>query len=84
MSMTLAEILDLTGILDVTPGEDTPRARFRRHLARAMSESNLLLTVMRRQATPLTMKDFPVTFTLTLLLNGPPRKARGGAAAMPV
>ena len=26
MSMTLAEILDLTGILDVTPGEDTPRA----------------------------------------------------------
>jgi hypothetical protein len=38
MSMTLTEILDLTGKLDDTPGEDTPRARFRRHLAREMSE----------------------------------------------
>ena len=38
MSMTLTEILDLTGKLDDTPGDDTPRARFRRHLAREMSE----------------------------------------------
>jgi hypothetical protein len=27
----------------------------------------LTLTVMGRRATPLTMKDFPVTFTLTLM-----------------
>jgi len=39
MSMTLTEILDLTGKLDDTPGEDTARARFRRLLAREMSES---------------------------------------------
>ncbi len=38
MSMTLTEILDLTGKLDDTPGEDTARARFCRHLAREMSE----------------------------------------------
>ncbi len=38
MSMTLTEILDLTGKLDDMPGEDTARARFRRHLAREMSE----------------------------------------------
>ena len=61
--LEMTEIPDLTGKLDDTSGEDTPRARFRHHLAIEMSESNLLQT---------------------LLLNGPPRKARGGAASMPV
>lgn len=34
MSITLSEILDLIGRLDDTPGEDTPRERFRRYLGK--------------------------------------------------
>lgn len=34
--MTLKEILELTGKLDDGAGDDTARARFRRHLAKDM------------------------------------------------
>ena len=35
--MTLTEILDLVGTLDDAPGENTPRERFRAHLAKSVT-----------------------------------------------
>jgi hypothetical protein len=36
--MTLKQILDLVGKLDDTPGDDTPRERFRRFLKENINE----------------------------------------------
>jgi hypothetical protein len=35
--MTLTEILELVGTLDDAPGENTPRERFRAHLAKSVT-----------------------------------------------
>ena len=40
--MTLDDILDLVGVLDDTPGEDTGRERFRKYLSKSVTEVGLL------------------------------------------
>jgi len=35
--MTLTEILELVGTLDDAPGDNTPRERFRAHLAKSVT-----------------------------------------------
>jgi hypothetical protein len=46
--MTFDDILALVGTLDDTPGENTPRERFRAYLAKSASKVGVFATTSRR------------------------------------